>query len=99
MHSLVTTCLIPDLLREDQLQGAWAVVVDVLRATTCIGRAIDAGALSVRPCLTVEEARQIAQAAPVRPLLAGERGGLPIEGFDLGNSPAEFEARSPAVKS
>ncbi|HEY2881023.1 MAG TPA: 2-phosphosulfolactate phosphatase [Pirellulales bacterium] len=28
--------------------------------------------------------------ATAEPLLGGERGGLPIEGFDLGNSPSEY---------
>jgi len=38
----------------------------------------------------VEEARQQKIKDPAL-LLAGERGGLPPEGFDLGNSPEEFQ--------
>src|SRR5258708_12629496 len=42
------------------------------------------------PVETVEAARaRKAQDSTV--LLAGERGGLPLEGFDLGNSPKEFK--------
>lgn len=70
-----------------------AVVLDVLRATTWIATALERGAWGVRPVLGVDEAVALAgslrrQGYPVR--LAGERGGLPPEGFDLGNSPAEL---------
>ncbi len=41
---------------ERQLGGT-CVVIDVLRATTTIVAALAAGARSVWPCLTVEEAR------------------------------------------
>jgi 2-phosphosulfolactate phosphatase len=33
------------------------------------------------------------------PLLGGERGGLPIDGFDLGNSPSEFTAQAIAGRT
>ena len=42
----------------------------------------------VRPVLTVEEARE--EAAALGAMLGGERGGVKIEGFDLGNSPREY---------
>ena len=47
------------------------------------------GVTKVIPVARVEEARTRKQDDPSL-VLAGERGGLPIEGFDLGNSPAEF---------
>ncbi|HEY8531935.1 MAG TPA: 2-phosphosulfolactate phosphatase [Limnochorda sp.] len=70
-----------------------AVVIDVLRATTWVAIALERGAWGIRPVLEVDEARELARSLrqagePV--LLAGERGGLPPEGFDLGNSPAEL---------
>jgi 2-phosphosulfolactate phosphatase len=41
----------------------------------------------------VEEARRLAgQMRAGKVVLAGERGGLPLPGFDAGNSPAEFTA-------
>lgn len=70
-----------------------AVVVDVLRATTWVATALERGAWGVRPVREVEEAQKLAQAfreAGQEVLLAGERGGLPPAGFDLGNSPAEL---------
>jgi 2-phosphosulfolactate phosphatase len=67
-----------------------AVVIDVLRATTTIVTALAAGAEEVVPCLEVADAQRLASAEPSRCVLGGERGGLKIEGFALGNSPAEY---------
>ena len=65
-----------------------AVVVDVLRATTMMVHALAAGCEAVIPCGEIDEARQVAASLPPgTALLAGEREGLPIDGFDLGNSP------------
>ena len=65
-----------------------AVVIDVLRATTTIATALDAGAEAVQTfsdidLLMAESAEWIAE----KRLRAGERGGKKVEGFDLGNSP------------
>lgn len=75
----------PDLFRP---RSGWiAVVLDVLRFTTCVAAALQAGAEAILPCATVEEALAGRQAGE---LLSGERQSLPIPGFDLGNSPHEF---------
>ena len=53
--------------------------------------ALAAGCEAIIPCAEIDEARGIAAGfAPGTALLAGERHGLPIPGFDLGNSPIEF---------
>ena len=67
-----------------------AVVIDVLRATTTIATALDAGAEAVRAFsdLDVLMAKSENWDASKR-LRAGERGGKKVEGFDLGNSPLE----------
>ena len=81
--------LLPGLIPPGALVGGVAVVIDVLRATTTMVHALAAGCDAVIPCLEVEEARRAAlELRPTRGLLAGERKGLPIEGFDLGNSPS-----------
>ncbi len=83
--------LLPNLIPAGSLRGGLAVVVDVLRATTVMVEALAAGCEAVIPCGTIHEAQEIATGLPAgTALLAGERQGLPIEGFDLGNSPAEF---------
>ena len=77
------------------LAGATAVVIDVVRATSCIVEAIANGARAVHPAVSVEEAaalRATLNGQGDRALLCGERGGIRIDGFDLGNSPAEFTA-------
>jgi 2-phosphosulfolactate phosphatase len=69
------------------------VVVDVLRATSTIVEALANGARSVFPVATMEDALRLAQnLGRESVVLCGERGCLPIPGFDLGNSPAEFTA-------
>jgi 2-phosphosulfolactate phosphatase len=83
--------LLPSLIPPDALRGGVAVVVDVLRATTVMLHALAAGCAAVIPCGEVEEARAVAsELPPGSALLAGERGGLPIPGFHLGNSPGDF---------
>lgn len=85
--------LAPPLAPPDRLAGGVAVAVDVLRATTTIVHALAAGCSAIRPCIELDEARETAGALPAgRVLLGGERGGLPVPGFDLGNSPREYTA-------
>jgi 2-phosphosulfolactate phosphatase len=85
--------LAPALVAPERLAGAVAVVIDVLRATTTAVHALAAGCLAVRPCGTVEEACSLADSLPAgKVLLCGERDGLPLPGFDLGNSPCEYSA-------
>ena len=83
-----------------ELVACRCVVVDVLRATTTVASALAAGASAVVPCLTVQDARWLARTFPPgKAVIAGERGGLPIEGFDLGNSPAEYTPDAVAGKT
>src|SRR5262249_61091165 len=49
------------------------------------------GARRVREAVTPDEARQMRASEPDA-LLCGEREGLLIPGFDLGNSPSEYAA-------
>lgn len=82
---------LPALTSPEELAGGAVVVIDVLRATTTIIHAIAAGARAVIPCLEIDEARRLAAGFPPgEALLGGERGGVRIEGFDLGNSPEEY---------
>src|SRR2546423_15157607 len=81
--------LLPCLVTPECLRGGVAVVIDVLRATTTVIHALAAGCTSVRPCAEVEEARAVAaEMRAGRVLLGGERAGVALPGFDLGNSPA-----------
>jgi 2-phosphosulfolactate phosphatase len=85
---------LPELTNSAALEGSAAVVIDVLRATTTIVHALAAGATEVIPCPEVDEARQIAARLGQDAVLGGERGGVRIPGFHLGNSPDEYTTRS-----
>ncbi len=54
----------------------------------------------VIPCLEVDDALRVAAREPrEQTLLGGERGGVKIEGFDLGNSPSEYPTAAVAGKT
>ncbi|MEJ0000243.1 MAG: 2-phosphosulfolactate phosphatase [Verrucomicrobiota bacterium] len=72
-----------------QLHGQTAVVIDVIRATSTIAAALAQGAAGVRPVAALEDAFALKAQHP-EAILAGERGGKPLEGFDFGNSPEDF---------
>ena len=87
--------LLPDLVAPSALAGRTVVVIDVLRATTTICHALAAGAAAVVPCLEIDEARaKAAELGRANVVLGGERRGLKIEGFDLGNAPTEYTSAS-----
>jgi 2-phosphosulfolactate phosphatase len=69
--------------------GTVCVVFDVLRATSSMVTALAHGVSTLVPVATVEEAFLLRNRTPGA-LLGGERHGDRIEGFDLGNSPAEY---------
>lgn len=68
------------------------LVVDVLRASTTMVVAVANGCAAIVPVGEPEEARRRAAQIGPAALVAGERGGERIPGFDLGNSPLEFDA-------
>ena len=70
--------------------GGIAVVIDVLRASTTMVTALAHGASGVWPVAGIDEARGLAARLGPATILGGERGGVRIEGFDLGNSPEEY---------
>lgn len=65
-----------------------AIVVDALRASATAAMLLHAGAIEVTVVREVEDAFEAKSACP-EALLYGERGGLPPEGFDHGNSPLD----------
>ena len=85
----VDVAVVPAALGPVALAGATALVIDVLRASTSIVTALANGCAGVVPVAEPDEARRRAAAMPGA-LVAGERKGDPLEGFDLGNSPLEF---------
>lgn len=66
-----------------------SVMVDALRASTTITLALN-NFKRIIPCFTPEEAFELKDKYDA--VLAGERGGEKIEGFDIGNSPQSVES-------
>ncbi len=68
-----------------------AIIVDALRASATAAYMLDAGATEILAVREVDEAYALKREYPDA-VLAGERRGLPLEGFELGNSPREVSA-------
>jgi 2-phosphosulfolactate phosphatase len=79
----------PDGLEPAAVAESAVLVIDVLRASTCIVTALANGCAAIVPVANPEQARRRA-AELDGALIAGERRGEPLAGFDLGNSPLEF---------
>jgi 2-phosphosulfolactate phosphatase len=95
----VRTFLSPAEVDPAAVAGSTSVVIDVLRATSTIVEALASGARAVYPTGSAEEAIRLANSlGRENTLLCGERKGLKIEGFDLGNSPREFTPERVAGK-
>ena len=91
--------LTPGELSPADLAERPAVVIDVLRATSTIVQALGAGARSIYPVASIEDALRLANTfGRDEVLLCGERRAVRIEGFDLGNSPREFTPERVAGK-
>ena len=82
--------LLPELVDRQALPTSTVLVVDVLRASTTIIAALGNGCAGVVPVAEPAEAHRRAHALGAGALVAGERKGLMIDGFDLGNSPLEM---------
>jgi 2-phosphosulfolactate phosphatase len=83
--------LVPEPVGETRLAGKTVVVIDVLRASTTICQALKSGARAVIPLVGSGEAVEMrAKIGAESSILGGEREGIKIDGFDLGNSPFEY---------
>ncbi|MEQ9403223.1 MAG: 2-phosphosulfolactate phosphatase [Cyclobacteriaceae bacterium] len=89
----IEVCLSPELIHQHKLEGKTVVVVDIFRATSCIVTGLGCGVEAIRPVAEIEECLELGNKGY---LMAGERGGIKVGEFDMGNSP--FEYQSEAVK-
>ena len=90
----------PHQTDELSLRDKTVVVIDVLRASTTIAAALKNGAKEVIPVTSVERAVKISgHLFGDVILLGGERNGKMIQGFNLGNSPAEYSEEKVKGKS
>lgn len=79
--------LTPALSHLYDMKDADVVVIDILRATTSMCVAMSNGASSIIPVADIQEAREYKRKGF---LVAAERNGVKVEGFDFGNSPYSF---------
>lgn len=86
---VVDVALLPEHLTQHAIHSNTVIMVDVLRASTTIIAALEAGANSIHPVLEIQDAFDTSKLL-TSALLCGERGGTPPEGFNLGNSPLEY---------
>ncbi len=86
-------CITPALIDQFDVSESIVVVIDILRATTSMCVAFGNGVEFIVPVEHIDECATYKEKGF---LIAGERSGIQIEGFDLGNSPFSFE--DPAIK-
>jgi 2-phosphosulfolactate phosphatase len=83
----IDVCLSPDLMHLYKVDDRTVVVVDILRATSCMTTALAHGIKSIIPVASLEEGLALKSETIYT---AGERDGKKVNGFDLGNSPFEY---------
>lgn len=83
----IDVCLSPELIHLYDIKDRIVVVVDVLRATTCMITALANGVRKIRAYADLEVCRSMKRSGYV---IAGERNGQKVEDFDLGNSPLSY---------
>lgn len=93
MKRTIDVCLSPDLMHLYPVKDQSVVVVDILRATSCMTTAFAHDIDSIRTFAQLPECLALKEDGY---LTAGERDGKRVDGFDLGNSP--FEYMNPGLK-
>ena len=87
MSKKIEVCLTPALINLYDIEESIVVVIDILRATSSITYGIDNGAEAIIPVANVEDCLAYADRGF---LLAAERNGEVVNGYDFGNSPFSY---------
>ncbi|MEX2233271.1 MAG: 2-phosphosulfolactate phosphatase [Cyclobacteriaceae bacterium] len=93
MKRSIDVCLSPDMMHLYEVQDQTVVVVDILRATSCMTTALAHNIHSITPFAHLPECLALKADGYIT---AGERDGKKVDGFDMGNSP--FEYMDPLLK-
>lgn len=93
MENTIDVCLSPELMHLYPVQDHTVVIVDILRATSCMTTAFAHEVDSIRAFAQLTECLSLKESGY---FTAGERDGKKVDGFDFGNSP--FEYMSPELK-
>jgi len=83
----IEVCFTPSDFHKNEEGFDIIVVIDVLRATSAICTALEHGVAGIIPVATLDEAREYKKRGYI---VAAERNGGVVEGFDLGNSPYSY---------
>jgi len=83
----IDACFSPYLYPVYKDDESIVVIIDVLRATSAICAAFENGVEKIIPVATIEEAHSYKKKGF---LVGAERNGLPVDGFDFGNSPFHY---------
>lgn len=87
MAKTIDVCLSPDMMHLYDVSDKTVVVVDILRATSCMVTAFAFGVDHIVPFADLASCRQMSEKGYIT---SGERNGEKVEGFDKGNSPFEY---------
>jgi len=100
MANKVDICYLPAEIDAARLPEYSVAVIDLLRASTTICHALSNGARDVIPVESPTKAQELRDSiGRDAVLLCGERKGVIIDGFDLGNSPSEYKPHIVADKT
>jgi 2-phosphosulfolactate phosphatase len=91
-------CLTPALIPLYKVEEYIVVIIDIFRATTSISYGIENGAEAIIPVSQVEECSAYREKG-LDYLLAAERNGEVVTGFDFGNSPFSYTKDKVAGKT
>ena len=83
----VDVCLSPDMMHLYDFRDRTVVIVDILRATSCMVTAFAHGVDHIVPFANLDNCRAMKDHGYIT---SGERNGEKVEGFDNGNSPFEY---------
>ena len=89
MNKSLDVCLTPALIPLYNVEDYIVVVIDIFRATSSICYGIENGAEAIIPVSEVEECAAYRERG-FDHLLAAERNGEVVAGFDFGNSPFSY---------
>ncbi len=87
MAKTIDVCLSPDMMHLYDVSNKTVVVVDILRATSCMVTAFAFNVDHIVPFADLDSCRQMAHQGYIT---SGERNGEKVEGFHKGNSPFEY---------
>lgn len=98
MTKALNVCLSPPLIPLYEVEDYIAVIIDIFRATSSICYGIENGAEAIIPVSEVEECEAY-RVKGLNYLLAAERNGEVVSGFDFGNSPFSYTKEKVAGKT